>query len=219
MRQMGIGEPCLPPWARHAIAAYLAAGRAGDAERVVGWLDERAGPLPCRFPRIAAATGRAQLAELRGDRAAAEAHFREALGLHEETDLPLEHVETLLAYGAFLRRCGHLVQARPVLAAAARQAAAGGAQWLAGIAAGELRVAGGRRRRPAQPGTLTAQEKRVADLTATGASNAEIARQLYLSVSTIETHLERIYAKLAIHSRRELITMAARETGPRNAND
>lgn len=213
VHRMGIGEPCLPPWGRHGIAAYLAAGRVDDAERVIAWLDDRAGPLPCRYPRIAAATGRAWLAELRGDRDEADEHFRAALALHDEVELPVEYVETLLAYGAFLRRAGHVVRARPVLAEAGQVAEAAGARWLAGIAAGELRVAGGRRRRPAEPGRLTAQESRVAELVATGASNAEIARHLYLSVSTIETHLERIYAKLGIHSRRELIAMAARKPG------
>ena len=58
------------------------------------------------------------------------------------------------------------------------------------------------------PGTLTAQEKRVAALVATGATNADIARQLYLSVNTVETHLDRIYAKLGIHTRYQLIAMA-----------
>jgi DNA-binding CsgD family transcriptional regulator len=37
----------------------------------------------------------------------------------------------------------------------------------------------------------------VAALAASGASNAWIARQLSVSVGTVETHLERIYAKLA----------------------
>jgi DNA-binding NarL/FixJ family response regulator len=50
----------------------------------------------------------------------------------------------------------------------------------------ELRVAGGRRRDPADPGRLTAQEERVAALAAAGATNAEIASRLYLSVNTIE---------------------------------
>ena len=39
--------------------------------------------------------------------------------------------------------------------------------------------------------------------------NPQIARQLSVSVSTVETHLERIYAKLGIGSRHELIAMAA----------
>ena len=56
----------------------------------------------------------------------------------------------------------------------------------------------------------------MAALAAAGAANAEIARQLYVSVSTVETHLERIYAKLGIHTRYQLITMAANASwGPK----
>ena len=209
VQRMGIGEPCLPPWARHGISAYLAAGRIGDAERILAWLDQAAGRMPCRFPRIAAATGRAQLAELRGAHAESEALFQTAIALHSEVSLPLEHAETLLAYGAFLRRSGRLAAARPVLAQAAEVAAAAGAGWLPGLARAELKVAGGRARRRGTPDALTAQQERVAALAATGATNADIARQLSLSVSTIETHLEHIYAKLGIHSRYELIAKAA----------
>ena len=57
------------------------------------------------------------------------------------------------------------------------------------------------------------QEERVAALAATGATNKQIADQLYLSTSTIETHLEHIYAKLGIHSRRELMAMRAVSAG------
>jgi ATP/maltotriose-dependent transcriptional regulator MalT len=208
VQQMGIGEPCLPPWSRHAIAAYLAAGRTGDAERVLAWVEEHARPLPCRFPRIAAATGRAWLAELHGDYGAAEAAFGQALALHQEVDLPVEHAETLLGYGEFLRRRGEPARARRVLAEAIEVAQACQAGWLAGLAYAELRIAGGRRRRP-HTRELTAQESRVAALAATGASNPQIARQLSVSVSTVETHLERIYAKLGIHSRHELIAITA----------
>jgi DNA-binding CsgD family transcriptional regulator len=209
VNRMGIGEPCLPPWPRHAISAYLAAGRMQDAERVLAWLDQASTRLPCRFPRIAAATGRAQITDLAGDHARAEAHYQSAVALHREVDLPLEHAETLLGYGAFLRRSGRLADARPVLTQAAAIAGRAGAGWLAGLARTELKVAGGRARRRAEPGALSAQEERVARLAATGAANADIARQLYLSVSTIETHLEHIYAKLGIHTRYQLITMAA----------
>jgi DNA-binding NarL/FixJ family response regulator len=58
----------------------------------------------------------------------------------------------------------------------------------------------------------------VAALAATGAANADIARQLYVSVSTVETHLERIYAKLAIHTRYQLIAKAADASwGPKHS--
>ncbi len=209
--EMGLREPCLPPWARHAIAAYLAAGRAADAERLIGWLDEAAARMPCRFPRIAAATGRAWLAELNGQHADADAHFQLALTLHAEVDLPIEHAETLLDYGSYLRRVGQTAAARRLLAAAADVAVGASAHWLAGFARAELKVAGGRQRGRATGAELTAQERRVATLAAGGASNAEIARQLFLAVSTVESHLERIYAKLGIHSRYELIARAARD--------
>jgi DNA-binding CsgD family transcriptional regulator len=209
VQRMGIGEPCLPSWPRHAISAYLAAGRIGDAERVLSWVDQAAARLPCRFPRIAAATGRAQLAELRGDHGEAETHYGAAVNLHGQVDLPIEHSETLLAYGASLRRSGQVARARPLLARAAEIAESAGARWLAGYARQELKIAGGRRRRRPAPGALSAQEERVAGLAATGAANADIARQLSVSVSTIETHLEHIYAKLHIHTRYQLIAMAA----------
>jgi DNA-binding CsgD family transcriptional regulator len=213
VRQMGLREPCLPPWPRHAIGAYLAAGRLGDAQRIIDWLDDAATRMPCRFPRIAAATGRAWLAELAGDQAEAGVHFRAALALHAEVDLPIEHAETLLAYGSYLRRSGRTAAARPVLADAAAVASAASADWLAGFARAELKVAGGRLRGRAASTGLTPQEQRVATLAAGGASNAEIARQLFVSVSTVESHLERIYAKLGIHSRYELIARAARDGG------
>ena len=53
-------------------------------------------------------------------------------------------------------------------------------------------------------GSLTDAEQRVADLAAAGLSNPEIAAQLYLSRSTVETHLKRVYAKLAIDGRHQL---------------
>lgn len=205
---MGIGEPCLPAWARHAVAAHIASGRAADAQRVVGWLEDAAARLPCRFPRIAAATGRAQLAELAGDQDAADKHYAAALALHEQVRMPIEHAETLLDYGGFLRRSGRRALARTMLARSAELAEGAGAGWIAGLATAEFKIAGGRRR-TRDPRALSAREQRVAELAAAGLANAEIARQLYVSVSTVETHLEHIYAKLGIHSRYELIAMAA----------
>jgi DNA-binding CsgD family transcriptional regulator len=205
--RVGIGEPCMVPWAGHAIAAYIGCGREDDARRLIVWLEECGERLPCRWPRSVACIGRARLAESAGDVAAADALFARGVALHDGVDLPLERFQTLLEYGRFLRRARQLGRARPFLAEALKLAEAGGATWLAGMAADELRVAGGRRRRrQEEPGRLTAQEQRVAELAARGATNPEIARQLYLAVSTVETHLEHVYAKLGIRSRRELMT-------------
>jgi DNA-binding CsgD family transcriptional regulator len=214
--RVGIGEPCVVPWASHAIAAYVGCGRDHDAMRVIAWLEGSAEHLPCRWPRIAASTGRARLAQSAGDCEAADALFAKSLDLYAGQHLPLERLQTLLDYGKFLRRAGQLGRARPLLAEALELAKSGGADWLADIARSELSAAGGRRRRRhEEPGRLTAQEQRVAKLAATGATNPQIARQLFLSVSTVETHLERIYAKLGIHSRRELMTREPRRTSSR----
>lgn len=51
---------------------------------------------------------------------------------------------------------------------------------------------------------LTRREAEIAELAARGESNAAIARRLGLSVRTVETHLQRAYAKLGIHGRSEL---------------
>jgi DNA-binding CsgD family transcriptional regulator/Tfp pilus assembly protein PilF len=216
--EVGLGEPCVVPWAGHAITAHLICGDLAEARRVLAWLEACARRLPCRWPRIAAATGRALLAEHDGDRARAEAEFAVALSLHDHAGLPLERVETLLDWGAFLRRGGQLVRSRPVLAQARAAAEACGSPWLAARARTEHGLAGGRRRRRQDdPDALTPAEGRVARLAAEGLGNREIAEQLWLSVNTVGTHLRRIYAKLGIHSRRELLGREledAREAGP-----
>jgi DNA-binding CsgD family transcriptional regulator len=55
-------------------------------------------------------------------------------------------------------------------------------------------------------GTLTPTEGRVAGLVASGHTNKEVAAQLFLSVKTVEANLSRIYAKLNVRSRSELVT-------------
>ncbi|MFI5915063.1 LuxR C-terminal-related transcriptional regulator [Dactylosporangium sp. NPDC051541] len=205
-RRGRFNEPCAAPWGRHAVAAHVRSGRLEEAQRVVDWLERSAESLPCRWPRIAALTGRALIAEQAGHREDANTHFGCALELHKGLDLPLERVETLLDYGAFLRRGGQLTQARALLAEAASTAESTGAHWLAGLAARELTATGGRRRRVQSPEHLTPQEERIAASVATGKSNAEIARQLSISVNTVETHLRHIYAKFGVRSRFELAT-------------
>lgn len=205
--RMGIAEPCAVPWARHALLAYLASDRLADAHRMIDWLDQGAAQLPCRWPRIAAATGRAALAEARDDLEAADRHYQAALVLHQQVELPVEYIETLLGYGTFLRRRGQPIQSRPYLAEALMIAEKCEATWLADQARNELAVAGGRRRRAREdPTQLTAQEQRIAQLTAAGHSNKAIAGQLFLSPKTIEYHLAQIYTKVGITSRRQLMT-------------
>jgi DNA-binding CsgD family transcriptional regulator len=70
----------------------------------------------------------------------------------------------------------------------------------------------GRRRARGSSGwpSLTEAELRVVDLTAEGLSNADIAKRLFISPRTVETHLAHVYAKLDISTRSELIAEAFR---------
>ncbi|WP_030756610.1 MULTISPECIES: helix-turn-helix transcriptional regulator [unclassified Streptomyces] len=62
--------------------------------------------------------------------------------------------------------------------------------------------------------SLSAREREIASLATTGITNKQIADELHLSTRTVENHLQRVYAKLGIVSRRELATkLTPRQAG------
>jgi DNA-binding NarL/FixJ family response regulator len=57
--------------------------------------------------------------------------------------------------------------------------------------------------------TLTPREHEIASLVGAGLPNLEIARRLGVSVTTVRTHLRKVYSKLRLASRIELALLAA----------
>jgi DNA-binding CsgD family transcriptional regulator len=199
-------EPCLVPWAAVALEAHLAAGRIERARALVSELDVCAQRLPSRWPHAVVALGQAGIAASEGQAGRADEHFAHAIARFAECSQPLEHARALISFGTHLRRSGRPRDAREPLARALAVCEGAGSERLARIARAELAASGGRRRRRSEDGSaLTAQERRVAGLAAQGLANGQIAAALHLSPKTVSSHLQRIYTKLGMHSRRELI--------------
>ncbi|MEU6540450.1 AAA family ATPase [Streptomyces sp. NPDC047000] len=131
----------------------------------------------------------------------------EAVALLRDSPASSELVSALLALGRQLASAGETSRAREVLREAADRAEAVGALRLRGLAEQALRD-GGARRASARTGagSLTGSERRIAELAATGRTNAEISDLLHLARRTVETHLTNSYRKLGIRRRNELRT-------------
>jgi DNA-binding CsgD family transcriptional regulator len=194
--ELGIAEPGIFPFEGDAIEAAAALGRADDAERLIYRLESRPRPRTLAV----AARGRGLLLAGSGDLDAAADRFEEALRHHDELPDPLEKARTLLAFGTALRRARRRREARRALDASLALSEQAGASIFAGRARAELDRLGGRR----TSAGLTPTEARVADLLTDGLSNKEIAATLVVSVSAVEAHLTRIYAKLGLRSRAQL---------------
>jgi ATP/maltotriose-dependent transcriptional regulator MalT len=214
-RVSGWQHPCIVPWAGAGIEAHLAAGRIEAARELIEDLDQLAGRLGCSWPLATATLGRAQLAASEGAHDQAEPGFEDGLRILDQLGMPIYRAEGLVSYGAYLRRGGRPREARRPLSEAFATAEHTGAGRVARLARAELAASGGRRRKRAHDRTkLTAQQQRVAELAAAGMSNAQIAVALTVSPKTVDNHLQQVYAKLGIHSRRELIRRAGAGVTP-----
>jgi DNA-binding CsgD family transcriptional regulator len=135
-------------------------------------------------------------------------HFEAALS---RDGGPFEAARARLCFGQRLRRDGLRVEAREQLHGALEAFRTLGAAPWADAAERELGASGEklRRRAPDAEEELTAQEHQIAALVAEGASNKDVAAQLFLSTKTVEAHLTRIYRKLGVSSRTQLARATA----------
>jgi DNA-binding CsgD family transcriptional regulator len=155
---------------------------------------------------------RARCQALLDDSGSAEDAYRESLRQLARSRVTIALARTHLLYGQWLRRSKRRRDARQQLRTAQDMFAAMGADHFTELAGTELRATGerARARTPEATFDLTPQEAHVAGLAAGGASNNEIAAQLFLSPSTVNYHLRKVFRKLNVTSRAQL----ARSLGP-----
>ena len=196
------GFPAALPWRAHAALALAALGDAEGARAMAEAELGRARRLGT--PRALGVALRACGLVTEGEeRRAALTASVEAL---ETTPAGLDLARARHDLGLTLLRAGRRREGRDVLERAYDGARACGARGLAQAAYDELLVAGARPRRLTFTGveSLTASERRVAQMAAEGMTNRDIAQALFVTPKTVENQLGRVYVKLGVSSRRAL---------------
>jgi DNA-binding CsgD family transcriptional regulator len=137
--------------------------------------------------------------------ALAEKSYASAIDRLSPTSLHLDLARTHLLFGEWLRRESRPADAREQLRAAHQLFKEFGSVGYAERARIELAATGERTRKKSPDGvSLTPQEARVAELASQGATNVEIAAQMFISPSTVEYHLHKAFRKLGVKSRTQL---------------
>jgi DNA-binding CsgD family transcriptional regulator len=182
-----------------------AAARTGDRTRLEfarDWLSERAAVVSSGWLHGIETRVRALLSEDE----AADALYRDSIAHLSGTRMRIELARTHLLYGEWLRRERRRVDAREHLRSALEAFSGMGVDAFARRAERELLATGERaRKRTADTrDQLTPQETQIARLATQGDTNREIAAQLFISPSTVEYHLRKVFRKLGVKSRTQL---------------
>jgi DNA-binding CsgD family transcriptional regulator len=208
---MGLADPIGLVFLPDEIEALISLGELARAQPLIELL-RRLGIAHDRPWAIAAAArGHGILSAARGDLPQAVAALEEALAAHERVDMPFERARTLLALGRTLRRRKQWSAARAALREALALFVRTGAPLWAQAARTEVGRAG---ERGGETGELTATERRIAELAASGLSNQEVAERAFLTVKGVEANLTRAYRKLGIRSRGGLASALRRDDEP-----
>jgi DNA-binding CsgD family transcriptional regulator len=199
---LGWGEPSIRWWTADYVELLLELDRIDDAVSVLDTWEADAA-------RLAREWVLAHVTRCRGVVAGARRHVEDALAIleravsqHEMVGDPFGRARALLALGVVRRRGRQKRSAREAIEEAMEAFETIGATGWAENARRELARIGGR---PPRGDELTPTELRLAELVAEGRSNKEIAAVLFVTPKTVGTTLSRLYAKVGVRSRTELI--------------
>lgn len=203
MRGWGIDQPALVPWRTDAAAAHVSMGNVEEAVRLLEEQLTRLG-VPSRTRGISL-----RLLASVSDRQHRLALLEEAVEALGGSGDRLELARALADLSDARRALGEFSQAQATKHRALQLAKECQATLLCQelpresaeaarqAAVGESAADGG-------PGNLSDAERRVAELASWGHTNREIATKLYITVSTVEQHLTRVYRKLDVRNRKDL---------------
>jgi DNA-binding CsgD family transcriptional regulator len=207
----GATEPGILWWQPDYVEALVARGRTEEAVAFTERLAEAAGRTERRFATAAVAWCRAIVQD---DDAEREGLLTRAADGLTAINAAFELGRVHLARGQCRLRLGDRVEGRRDLAAARTIFAGLGARdWLeqARAVIGDV-TREASETRPTLADALTPAELRVALCVGSGATNRQAADQLFVSVKTVDYHLQNIYPKLGVHSRAQLAARVAAET-------
>jgi DNA-binding CsgD family transcriptional regulator len=201
------GEDTRASWWRNwgLVELIEAAVRSGKAELAVDGLG--------RLSEMTAVSGtdwalgiEARSRALLSDRDTAAGLYQEAIERLGHTRVRVELARAHLLYGEWLRRQRRRLDAREQLRTAHTLFTEFGMEAFAERARIELEATGehARKRTIETRDDLTPQEAQISHLAADGATNQEIAAQLFISPSTVDYHLRKAFRKLGVKSRHQL---------------
>jgi DNA-binding CsgD family transcriptional regulator len=197
MASWGIDMPALAPWRTDLAEAYIALGRPRQGMALA---HEQLRRLTDEQTRVRGVTLRTLAAA--SEPALRPALLREAVDLLQAGGNRLEVAEALADLGDALHQNGESRHARTVFRTARKMVGEYPATALPLAVMDRARLA------DSSDGVtaLSEAERRVAILAASGHTNREIASKLYVTVSTVEQHLTRVYRKLRVNRRADLRT-------------
>lgn len=209
LQDSGTAEPGIVPFVADAVVALVRAGQLDEARAIVA--DDRLMGRLSRSPATAWATGRgeATLLAAGGDLKRAATLVSSLLESDLGRDWPFERARLWSLLGDIERRRKHRTRARECLVTACQLfLEQGAAPWADEVTRALTRLGA-----VATAEELSPAEGRLVDLVVRGCTNKEVAATLAVSIKTVEAGLSRIYRKVGVRSRAELIRRMLADEG------
>jgi ATP/maltotriose-dependent transcriptional regulator MalT len=210
----GVNDPAQPLWA-DTIETLIALGELEQAHSYLKAYETNARRLGSPLAMEGVHRCRGLLAAADGNVTEALADYELAIAEQPSPPWVFERARTLLSRGTAYRQAKQKRFARDALGEALAIFEELGAPLWVEKARAELRRISGR---TAASEDLTETERRVAELAAQGRTNKQIAAELYMGLSTVESHLSHVYRKLGAR-RAELATRLAAQGRPARSGE